>query len=150
MSASDPLFRYVLQAKPLHEALRRALIQLSGFLLKRLTAGRNRVIDFEPLEAARCGLGEAREGLCNLRTPAAAAHHRLHLDGAATALERGLAVALSSDDPDGDGFLHLLEEAERHLRGAGRALPGFEAVDFTQACCAAHNQAATRAALRSD
>ncbi len=150
MSASDPLLRYVLEAKPVHEALRRALIQLSGFLLKRLTAAQTRVVDFEPLESAREGLGEASEQLRSLRAPAAAAHHRFHLDGAATALERGLAAALSSNDPDGDGFLHLLEEAERHLRAAGRALPGFEAVDFTQACCAAHSQAATRAALRSD
>jgi hypothetical protein len=144
MSAPDPLLRYVLEAKPVHNALRRALIQLSGFFLKRLTAGQSRVVDFEPLESAREGLGEACEGLHSLRTPAAAAHHRLHLDGAAAALERGLAAALSSNDPDGDEFLRSLEEAERHLRVVGRALPGFEAVDFTQACCAAHIHAAPR------
>jgi len=145
MSASDPLLRYVLEAKPVHEALRRALIQLSGFLLKQLTAPQSRVVDFEPAEAARNGLGEACETLRSLRAPAVAAHHRLHLDGAAAALERALAAALSSDDPSGDRFLHFLEEAERHLRAAGRALPGFEAVDLTQACCAAHDLAARRA-----
>ena len=145
MTLPDPVLRYVLEAKPLHEPLRRALIQLSGFLLKRLTAERNSVVDFEPIEAARTGVGEAAEGLRSLRAPFAAAHHHLHLEGAAAALERGLAAALLRHDPNGDALFHLLEEAERHLRAASRALPGFEPVDLTQACCAAHSQPAALA-----
>jgi hypothetical protein len=141
----DPVLRYVLEARPLHESLRRALIQLSGFLLKRLTAERDGIVDFAPVEGARTGLGEAGEGLRGLRAPFAAAHHRLHLEGAANALERGLAAALSRNDPSGDALFHFLEEAERHLRAASRALPGFEAVDLTQACCAAHSQPAALA-----
>jgi hypothetical protein len=145
VSLPDPVLRYMLEAKPLHEALRRALIQLSGFLLKRLTAARNGIVDFEPVEAARAGLGEAADGLRALRAPRAAAHHRLHMEGAAAALERALAAALSRSDPQGDAVFYQLEEAERHLRATSRALPGFEAVDLTQACCATHSPPAALA-----
>lgn len=147
MNLPDPILHYALAAKPFHATLRRSLIQLSGFLLKRLTAERNGFVDFTPVEAARAGIEEAAEGLRSLRTPVAAEHHRTHLDGAVSALERCLAVALSRSDAKGDALFSLLEEAERHLRATSRALPGFEAVDLTQACCAAHSQA-ERVALR--
>ena len=48
MSSPDPLLRYVLEAKPHQEALRKALIQLSGFLLKR-TIDRGRRVDYLPV-----------------------------------------------------------------------------------------------------
>jgi hypothetical protein len=146
LSLPDPLLRYVLEAKPIHEVLRRALIQLSGFLLKRLTAAGGKLVDFEPVDAARAGIGEASDELRSLRVPPTAAHHRLHLDGAASTLELALAIALSSTNPDQDALYYRLEEAGKHLRAASRALPGFEAVDFTQSCCAAHSRSATLAA----
>ena len=39
MSQADPIARYTSEAQPLHDLLRRGLIQLSGFLLKRTIAG---------------------------------------------------------------------------------------------------------------
>jgi len=142
LSLSDPLLGYVLEAKPHQEALRNALVQLSGFLLKR-TIDRGRYVDYAPVELARERLNEAADGLRSLNAPPAAAHHRLHLDAAASALEQGLACALSSADRDGDGLFHFLEEAMRHLRAVSRATPCLELVDLGQACCAMHG-AATR------
>ena len=130
----------MLEAKPLHEVLRRALIQLAGFLLRRTTGGRGAAADFEPVEAARVYVTEAADGLRSLGAPAAARHHRGHLEAALRALEQALAAALSTNDPNGDTLFHFVQEGEKHLRAVGRATPGFEAVDFRQACCAAHNR----------
>ena len=142
MSLADPLARYMCEAEPLHDLLRRGLIQLSGFLLKRTIAGPRAIVCAEPLEAAREGIGEAAEGLRCLRAPMGAAHYQRHMDAALVALESALAAAWSVTDRDGDALFHFIEEAERHLRAAGRTTPGFEAVDFTQACCAMHGPAA--------
>lgn len=139
MSRSDAKLSYALEAKPAHETLRRALLQLSGLLLKRLTH-KGGFVDVAPAEAARASLEEAADSLRTLPAPAAAVHNRFHLLGAAAALERGVAAAMSRADPAGETLFHWLDEAERHLRAAGRALPGFESVDLTQACCAAHGQ----------
>ena len=138
LSLADPLARYLCEAQPLHDLLRRGLIQLSGFLLKRTIAGSRAIIDYEPAEAAREHICEAAEGLRSLGAPTSAAHHRGHLVAALVALESALAAALSTADKDGDALFHFVEEAERHLRAVGRATPGFEAVDFRQACCAMH------------
>jgi hypothetical protein len=138
LSLADPLARYLCEAQPLHDLLRRGLIQLSGFLLKRTIADSRAIIDYEPVEAARERICEAAEGLRSLGSPTGAAHHRSHLIGALSALESALAAALSTTDQEGDALFHFVEEADRHLRVVGRAMPGFEKVDFRQACCAMH------------
>jgi len=135
-SSSREVARYISEVEPLHDLLRRGLIQLSGFLLKRTIAGPRAIVDCEPVEAARGPIREAAEGLRNLRAPTSAAHHRGHLAAALVAIESALAAALSTTDPDGDALFHFVQEAERHLRAVGRATPGFEAVDLRQACCA--------------
>jgi len=139
---ADPLARYMYEAEPVHDLLRRGLIQLSGVLLKRTIAGRRAIVDYEPVEAARERIREAAEGLMSLGAPTRAAHHRSHLVAALAALENALAAALSTTDQDGDALFHFVEEAERHLRAVGRTTPGFETVDFRQACCAMHAPAA--------
>ena len=139
MSLADPLARYMCEAQPLHDLLRRGLIQLSGFLLKRTIASRSAFIDYEPVEAARERICEAADGLRSLRTPTGAVHHRGHLVAALVALESALAAALSKTDEEGDALFHFVQEAERHLRTVARVTPGFETVDFKQACCAMHD-----------
>lgn len=138
MSLADPLMRYMLEARPPHDALRRALIQLSGFLLLRTTGGRRAIVDFTPVEAARDAIAEAADNLRSLRVPPAAAHQRRHLESAVVALQRAVEAALSRSDPNGDALFRFIDEAEKHLRAIARATPGFEAVDLRQACCAAH------------
>jgi hypothetical protein len=136
LSQVDPLARYISEAEPPHDLLRRGLIQLSGFLLKRTIAGPRAIVDYAPVEAARERIREAAEDVRNLRAPASAAHHRSHLTAALAALESALAAALSTTDRDGDALFHFVQESERHLRAVGRATPGFETVDFKQTCCA--------------
>jgi hypothetical protein len=138
LSQADPLARYISQAQPLHDLLRRSLIQLSGFVLKRTIAGSRAIVDYEPIEGAREQIREAAGGLRSLRAPSGAIHHRGHLLAALAALESSLTAALSKTDNSGDALFHFVQEAERHLRAVGRATPGFEAVDFKQACCAMH------------
>jgi hypothetical protein len=138
-SLPDPIARYICDAAPLHDCLRRGLIQLSGFLLKRTVAGRSAFVDYEPVEAARDRVCEAADGLRSIRAPAEALHHHHHLVAALTALESALAAALSQTDKQGDALFHFVLQAERHLRAVGRATPGFEAVDLRQACCAIQN-----------
>ena len=147
MTLADPLARYMCEAEPLHDLLRRGLIQLSGFLLKRSLAGPRAIVDYAPLEAARERIREAAEALGALGAPMEAAHHRSHLDAALVALESALAAGLSTTDRDGDALFHFVQEAERHLRAVGRTTPGFETVDFRQACCAMHGAVAFEARL---
>ena len=138
LSPADPLARYICEAQPLHDLLRRGLIQLSGFLLTRTIAGRRTVVDYEPVEAARERILEAAVGLRGLQAPMGAGHHRSHLIAALSALESALGAALSTTDKEGDALFYFVEEADRHLRIAGRLMPGFEKVDLRQACCAMH------------
>jgi hypothetical protein len=139
VSEADPLARYISEAQPLHDLLRRGLLQLSGFLLKRTIAGARAILDYEPIERAREQIREAADGLRSLRTASGAVHHRGHLLAALVALESALAAALSKTDEDGDALFHFIQEAELHLRTVGRATPGFETIDFKQACCAMHD-----------
>jgi hypothetical protein len=138
MSLSPPLARYVVDAKAPHRELQCALTQLSAFLLKRLTGGRAGAVDYGPVETARTALAECVRTLTDLPVPAGAAHHRRHLDGASAALSQALDAAGSRRGPDEDRMFAALEQAERHLKAVSRILPGFEPVDFSQACCAAH------------
>jgi hypothetical protein len=142
VSLPDPIARYMCEAQPLHDLLRRGLIQLSAFLLTRTIAGSRALVDYAPIDAARGPIREAAEGLRSLRAPTGAAHHKHHMIAALAALENGLAAALSATDRDGDALLRFTEEAARHLRVVGRSAPGFEAVDLQQACCAMHGAAA--------
>jgi hypothetical protein len=142
LSLADPLMRYMHEARRPHDALRRALIQLSGFLLLRTTGGRRAIIDFTPVEAARDAIFEAADELRSLRVPPVAAHQNQHLERAAVALQQGVVAAFSTSDPNGDALFRFVDEAEKHLKAVGRATPGFEAVDLRQACCAAHADSA--------
>ncbi len=145
MNLPDPVVRYVLEAKPVHAALLQTLTQLAGFALMRLTSGRASVIDAGPVELARDAFDGCADRLHGLRVPAEATHHHSHLQGAAAALEQAIATALSKTTADAV-FFDTLEEAERHLRAVSRTLPGFEMVDLTQSCCAAHSLPAGQSA----
>jgi hypothetical protein len=142
LSLPEPLMRYMLEARRPHDALRRALIQLSGFLLFRTTASRRAIVDFAPVEAARDAIMEASDNLQGLRVPPAAAHQQKHLEGAVISLQQAVKAAFSKSDSNGDALFRCVDEAEKHLKAVGRATPGFEAVDLRQACCAAHAHSA--------
>jgi len=132
----DPVLRYIEEIQPIHDGLRRALIHLSGFALNRITHQGCGHIGHGLVEAARRTFAEISDGLHSSPVPADAAHHMTHLRGAAHAIESGIRTALSKTDPEGDRLLHALEQANHHLRAAGRCLPGMTNVDLTQSCCA--------------
>ena len=138
MIVVGPELDYVRDAQPIHRALQQSLVQLAAFMLTRVAARRSALIDHAPVEVARDALAEVTQALAALRVPAAAAHHNRHLGAAADALDCAVRAALSSTDADGDALFRALEEAEQHLKAVAKILPGFEPVDFTQACCAAH------------
>jgi hypothetical protein len=144
----EPLLRYVLDARPVHEQLQRALMLLSGFALMRLTSQPRSTIDDGPVQTARELLTGVHDRLSSLRVPEAAAHHHHHLRGAGSALRLALAITSSAID-SGDQLYRALAQTVMHLRATNRILPGFETVDLAQSCCAAHGQLAASAPLRS-
>jgi hypothetical protein len=143
---AEPL-GYVVACQPLHERLRVLVTQLGGLSLMTMLR-REGVFDREtPLRLAREALSETGETLRALPVPPRAAHHHHHMTEACRAAGR------ASDLIAGDRLTldaeaarltlsRELRAATEHLRFASRALPGFEMVDLTQSCCAAHAAAA--------
>lgn len=148
MSLSPQLAAYAVDAKHPYKEMQRALVQLAAFLLKRMT-GRRNLVDYGPLEAARLALGETARSAAALSPPASAAHHFTHLDAARAALDGALDAALAHGGPDDGAMFAMLERAEHHLKILSRILPGFEPVDFSQACCASHGMLQYRGASTS-
>lgn len=138
MSLADPVLSYVLAARPVHERLREALIQLSAFALLEATQPTRAKLDTSVLDRAREALKQPAAETAALRVPSGAMHHHHHLRGAVAALERALSAGYSRGIDHDDALFAAVNEAERQLRAATRALPGFEIVDLTQACCAMH------------
>jgi hypothetical protein len=136
VSLPDAALHYIEEIQPVHDSLRRALIHLSGFALEQITTHGRGHVGHGLVESARLAVAEICDGLRSIAVPAAAAHHITHLRGAASAIELGIGAALSKTDPEGDRLLHALEQADHHLRAAGRCLPGMTNVDLTQSCCA--------------
>ena len=138
MAAAVPesVLRYIEDVQPIHDDLRRALIHLSGFALNRFTHQGCGHVGHGLVDTARLAFAEISDGLESIVVPASAAHHMIHLRGAASAIETGIRIALSRTDPEGDRLLQALEQANHHLRAAGRSLPGMTNVDLTQSCCA--------------
>jgi hypothetical protein len=99
---------------------------------------RQGLTDYAPLEAARINHATCKEALVALPVRSADAHHYHHLCAAGAALDHAIGAALSAVPAKKDDLFRALEEAERHFKALARMLPGFEPVDFAQACCAAH------------
>lgn len=147
--AAEP-FHYVVACQPAHERLRAVLTQLAGLSLMTML-GRETTFDREtPLRLVRASLSETEEMLAGLPVPPRAAHHHHHVSEACRALARACDLASGdpitrNTEPAKRDLSRQLRLAADHLRFAGRALPGFEMVDLTQSCCAAHASAALQA-----
>jgi hypothetical protein len=136
----EDVVRYCAAARPVYDAYKRVLGQLSGVLLLAQTgaddpAWRDRILD-----AAGEQLAEARERLGALRsTPPVARHHDL-LAGLAeqlAALHARLrrAVLLVGADRDWDRLVSELYATHRRLLAASEPRAGMTPVDFSHACC---------------
>lgn len=135
--------RYVAAARVEQQLISETLTQVAGFALLLMTSRRRAALAEGALAGARDASARAVEAVRALTVPGAAAHHHHHLCGAADMLAQACAAASGGSRIDAAGDSHdtlvrALRASSDHLRATSRLLPGFELVDFGQACCAAH------------
>jgi hypothetical protein len=157
--AADPVIddltaAYVLQTQPSFDGFRSAAAQLAGLLVLASIGGRDRVLDEPLLEQAESAYKEAEDILLATDAPAVAAHHHFHLSLASERICEALRIArrgsLRINDASLDRAHQALKAGWREMLSASRALPGFQVVDFTQACCAVHRGRAARLRISTD
>lgn len=142
-SPRDDMVAYIEAMQPLHADLQRVLTQAAGYSLLVLTLGGRVALADVPVIAARGALATVRSQLDGVRVPVSARQHHDHVSAASVAIHRALGFLEtclhSSADDDARGELtRALRIATDHLRVGTKLLPGFELVDLSQACCAAH------------
>jgi hypothetical protein len=140
---ADPVFAYIDAVQAPHQRFNQLLTQAAGYALLVVTRGKAGALLDAPVTIARDALGDARDDLRAVRVPSGARHHHFHLSAAATAIERSLDLLTiclrpAADDHARAALTQALRAATDHLRATTRLLPGFEMVDLSQACCAAH------------
>jgi hypothetical protein len=121
----DQTVAYTLTAQTYFEDLKQVASQLAGMLVLAAAGSRNEM----PIALAEQAYKQAVDGLRSARVPVPARVHHDHLLAAAAKLDEALH---GSGDP-----LIPLESAYAELRGASRALPGFQMISFERGCCAA-------------
>lgn len=141
---------YCGEARPLYDAFKRVLGQLSGILILLQTGAAERDRHAALLDAARGQLAEARRRLPALRPPAGAARHAEALAEVGAALDRvaeRMTRRLDLIDPasaDLDGVVRALFDVHRRLLAAAEPRAGMAPVDFRHACCSCGAPAAPR------
>lgn len=138
----DRTAAYVLKTQPSFDGLRSAAAQLAGLLVLASIGGRDRVLDEPLLEQAESAHKEADDELRITDAPTPAAHHHFHLSLASERIREALRIArqgsLRIDDASLDRAHLALKAGWQEMLSASKALPGFQVVDFTKSCCAAH------------
>lgn len=141
----DRTLAYVLAVRPCFDALRQVAAQLAGLLVLASSGGRTTVLQIPVLDLAVDAFGEAEDTIHVVPVPPRALHYHFHLARAADRIGGALAIARSGslrrDDDAIEGMLKLLRAGWNELHRAAQALPGFQVVDFNQACCALHGPA---------
>ncbi|MCX5580636.1 hypothetical protein [Kaistia terrae] len=137
----DATRTYVEAAGPCFEDLRAVTAQLGGLLLLAASGARSAGPHHPMLAVAADLLESARDATLRL-TPRSAKtrHHHDHLVATATRLTETLAL-ISAAPLSREGVTEpkrLLDAAWAELGAASRALPGFDLIDLTGACCAMH------------
>ncbi|CDX13816.1 hypothetical protein MPL3356_150078 [Mesorhizobium plurifarium] len=138
------LLRYADSARDAQQLISQTLTQLSGYALLLLTSPRQAAQAEGALAGARQSVVHAAEAVRALQAPEPAAHHYHHMRCAAETLMEACAAATACrgaqerSDKRFDTLTRALRATSDHLRATARLLPGFELIDFGQACCAAH------------
>lgn len=137
----DATASYVAAIRDPFELLRQAEAQLAG-LLVLATASGQAIAGHPMLDLAAEAAKEAEDGIRALRVPGPARHHHRHvltaLDEILTAVAAARRCLVRRDEAAIDAVLGPLRAAHRNLLWATGALPGFEIVALSQACCARH------------
>jgi hypothetical protein len=136
---SDADAFYIARAGPAFEDLRRVVAELAGLVLLHNLGGENGFAIFAATAHAFGLLRNATDQIEALRPGPRCGHHNLHLRNAVQCLRPLLDEAHWPDlaGPQGQGAA-LLKAAWTEVVHAAAALPGFEAYDLSQACCAGH------------
>jgi hypothetical protein len=142
---NEAILEYVAAARPAQELLRQLLTQIAGYALVLMTREKPASRAEASILMARTSADRACDQLRALKVPAAAAHHYHHLSNAGEAIRWAMIAAEkcasgAAADSERNALTHALKTASEHLRATARWLPGFDLVDFSQACCAAHGQ----------
>jgi len=137
--ASDEVVRYGLAVRPSYEVLKRALGQISGFLILIYGSRRADVLDTQLVAAAREQFMEAHDAVQTIRPPAAAEDHHAALLRVAKLLDGGFDLLGHEDFRRSDD---KRSELSRRLRAAHRLILrasddrfAMTMVDFNHACC---------------
>lgn len=134
--------RYGAAIRPIYDDLGRAMAQLSGLFLLRLTGnGSGLHLDHDMYKVACEKLAEARARLADITPPSLAARHHGalaelagHLSEAALAMDR-LAARQSADEAGRKAVLRHLHCAQQLLVAAAEPDAGVTPIDFSNACC---------------
>ncbi|WP_111735695.1 hypothetical protein [Roseovarius amoyensis] len=133
---------YVLAAQRAFRKLKQTLSQVAGALVLEAASDGVSEVAQEGYRLARGSMGELRDLFAAARPTPRAAHHHHHMTRAIALLEEilrtGRAAGLITRGGESPDLLPMLKTAWRELGHAGQALPGFDLVDFDQACCACH------------
>jgi hypothetical protein len=145
------ILAYIEASRDVQRLLQQVLTQVAGYSLMLMTSSRRAPQLEGAILMARAAADRASDQARALRAPASAAHHRHHLLKASEAtcwafVAAETCAAPGAGDSDRDGLSRALGQATRHLRATSRLLPGFEMVDFGQACCAMYATATTQRA----
>ncbi|MEZ5666056.1 MAG: hypothetical protein R3F55_01195 [Alphaproteobacteria bacterium] len=143
LAEEQAMLRYLDAARQLHGDLQRVLTQVSGYALMLMTSRGPRTLPDAPILGAGAAAARAAEAARALAVPSGAGHHHHHLRAACAAVAHACAAATTCAGPvaaerDRDGLVAALQAAVGHLHAVSRLMPGFEPVNFAQACCAAH------------
>ena len=137
----DATAGYVAAMRHPFELLRQAEAQIAG-LMVLATASGQAIAGHPMLELAAAAQREAEDGIRAVRVPEPARHHHLHVLEALNEIRRTVAASrrclARRDEAAIDAVIDPLRRAHRHLLWATGALPGFEIVALSQACCAQH------------
>jgi hypothetical protein len=138
-SSDQVVLRYVAAARPVQQLISDTLMQVAGFSLLLMTSRNRASLAEGALATAWEAAMRASEEVRALAVPEIAAHHHHHLRAAAAALLQACVATLDCLRGDAseqsDALVRTLRSSSDHLRTTARLLPGFELVDFTQACC---------------
>jgi hypothetical protein len=137
----DVMIAYLSAARPIYDALKRCLGQLSGLLLLYQAKGLDRNRSDLLITTVRQQLGEAGERLRALVAPAAAGSHYgrlVNLGQNLKAVSEKFDRTIDLVDPasaDLDAVVDALFSIQRGLLATAEPRAGLAPVDFTAACC---------------
>lgn len=136
----DPTAAYVARAQICFNTLQDITGRLAGLLVLSALGRADPAFEAPTLAAVQNAMSETSDRFNSLKPTSRAAHFHHHLSAATALVERSIGRLDDLRDRRSTGRDPLpdLESAWIELKRASRKLPGFETIDFGQACCSFH------------